>query len=72
MTDRCECWKCAEDRALSALAAGDYGQYAREICVFRVCEHCGNKRCPHVQDHRLACTHSNDIEPGMIGRFIHA
>jgi hypothetical protein len=23
------------------------------------CEICGNKRCPHHTDHRLACTNSN-------------
>lgn len=30
-----------------------------------VCPSCGNKRCPHVSDHRLACTDSN--EPGQEG-----
>ena len=30
-----------------------------------VCEICGNKRCPHHSDHRLACTNSN--EPGQAG-----
>jgi hypothetical protein len=30
-----------------------------------LCEHCGNKRCPHASDHRLACTNSN--EPGQPG-----
>ena len=29
------------------------------------CEICGNKRCPHHTDHRLACTGSN--EPGQPG-----
>ena len=29
------------------------------------CEICGNKRCPHHSDHRLACTNSN--EPGQPG-----
>lgn len=29
------------------------------------CPICGNKRCPHASDHRLACTHSN--EPGQQG-----
>ena len=24
-----------------------------------LCEHCGNKRCPHASDHHLACTGSN-------------
>lgn len=30
-----------------------------------LCENCGNKRCPHASDHRLACTGSND--PGQDG-----
>lgn len=30
-----------------------------------VCETCGNKRCPHSTDHRLACTGSNEgNQPG--------
>jgi hypothetical protein len=30
-----------------------------------LCGTCGNKRCPHATDHRLACTGSN--EPGQLG-----
>lgn len=30
-----------------------------------VCEKCGNKRCPHANNHRNACTNSN--EPGQSG-----
>ena len=33
---------------------------------FVVCSECGNKRCPHANDHRNACTGSN--EPGQEGR----
>lgn len=32
---------------------------------FVVCPGCGNKRCPHANDHRNACTGSND--PGQEG-----
>lgn len=32
---------------------------------FVVCPECGNKRCPHANDHRKACTGSN--EPGQEG-----
>ena len=32
---------------------------------FVVCPECGNKRCPHANDHRNACTGSN--EPGREG-----
>lgn len=31
-----------------------------------VCEKCGNKRCPHAQNHEYSCTNSN--EPGQVGR----
>lgn len=30
-----------------------------------LCRTCGNKRCPHANDHELACTNSN--EPGQPG-----
>lgn len=30
-----------------------------------LCPDCGNKRCPHATDHRLACTNSN--ERGQMG-----
>lgn len=30
-----------------------------------LCPTCGNKRCPHANDHRHACTDSN--EPGQLG-----
>ncbi|QIY77722.1 hypothetical protein [Chromobacterium violaceum] len=32
-----------------------------------LCPVCGNKRCPHANDHRNACTGSN--EPGQVGSF---
>ncbi|ECO5948678.1 hypothetical protein G4F23_002975 [Salmonella enterica] len=32
---------------------------------FVVCHECGNKRCPHANDHRNSCTGSN--EPGQEG-----
>lgn len=32
---------------------------------FMPCSICGNKRCPHATDHRLACTDSNTSgQPG--------
>lgn len=34
---------------------------------FVVCSICGNKRCPHATDHRLACTGSN--KSGQPGSF---
>jgi hypothetical protein len=30
-----------------------------------LCELCGNKRCPHANDHQNACTKSNEVgQPG--------
>lgn len=44
----CHCQQCHVDRGDSM------------IRMF-VCDICGNKRCPHATDHRLACTNSNDV-----------
>lgn len=51
---RCDCWRCAKEREDDPL------QRKMHLCPI-----CGNKRCPHASDHRLACTGSN--EPGQDG-----
>lgn len=52
MGERCECWKCCEERG-------------EQIWHMIVCGTCGNKRCPHAADHDLDCTGSNDAgQPG--------
>jgi ribosomal protein L32 len=48
----CGCLRCIQDR----------GHIAMHMVV---CSTCGNKRCPHANDHRNACTNSN--EPGQPG-----
>ncbi len=50
----CECRKCLIERA-------DLVRLRNMI----VCESCGNKRCPHAENHDFECTRSN--EPGQIG-----
>lgn len=30
-----------------------------------LCPRCGNKRCPKAEDHRFACTNSNEL--GQVG-----
>lgn len=50
----CGCWRCAVARNEGDRAA-----------IMRLCPICGNKRCPHVSDHELVCTGSND--PGQEG-----
>jgi hypothetical protein len=66
----CECHRCTREKteaARNAPANVDSG-----VDVFFgirskmiLCPICGNKRCPHASDHRLACTNSND--PGQPG-----
>jgi hypothetical protein len=56
---KCDCRHCIRER-------GDtIGGLPREVCEFIACAVCGNKRCPHANDHRNACTNSN--EPGQSG-----
>lgn len=67
----CGCIKCTEARL--ALARSNPTPGAASISIWLpdvpgwryACELCGNKRCPHYTDHRLACTNSN--EPGQAG-----
>ena len=53
----CGCHKCNEGVTINGIPFAS----ARMI----LCPTCGNKRCPHASDHRLACTDSN--EPGQAG-----
>lgn len=54
--------------ALTAKAPACWCQTCRPHSVemrMILCPTCGNKRCPHANDHRNACTGSN--EPGQAG-----
>lgn len=58
----CDCYACSVAAAKAdpvSLAGHPFGHplLARMI----LCETCGNKRCPHAANHRLACTDSNDV-----------
>lgn len=59
-TEPCECRHCVReaDKDLSLFER-------REVCRMILCMKCGNKRCPHANDHRNECTGSN--EPGQPG-----
>lgn len=48
----CNCWRCHEERG-------------EAIMTMIVCAKCGNKRCPHANDHDNDCTGSNDT--GQVG-----
>lgn len=51
---QCNCRRCIRERA-----------DPNAMVVFVTCKTCGNKRCPRANDHRHACTGSN--EPGQKG-----
>lgn len=53
----CWCHKCNEGKTVNGVPFS----MTRMI----LCPDCGNKRCPHASDHRLACTNSNDS--GQLG-----
>lgn len=66
----CECSGCIATAAICAELTLDCRCRAcRPVTMtdmrFVVCPDCGNKRCPHANDHRNACTGSN--EPGQEG-----
>lgn len=61
----CGCLTC-QDARRQQLDPGDARRFPGSDTHFRfACEICGNKRCPHHTDHRLACTNSNKSgQPG--------
>lgn len=58
--DECGCYRCLEERDK------DLPFFEREVNRGMIlCPICGNKRCPHGTDHKLACTNSNSSgQPG--------
>lgn len=68
LREKCGCYRCqaeiAEREAEEQPTAGPAFFSIRMARMF-LCPICGNKRCPHATDHRLACTGSN--EPGQPG-----
>ena len=61
--ERCGCRACMRARGDGQV----FGQvfWPQEMLQMTVCATCGNKRCPHANDHRHDCTNSN--EPGQPG-----
>lgn len=60
--DACHCHKCIEARG--ERAPGDR-LFPLSSSRMIVCSKCGNKRCPHANDHRNECTNSNATgQPG--------
>ena len=62
-TPPCYCITCHDEWARVHEPSGS--RILGDALVRFACEVCGNKRCPHHTDHRLACTNSN--EPGQPG-----
>jgi hypothetical protein len=60
-TKPCECRACLKGKTVDT----GFGPMPVEMTRMIVCATCGNKRCPHANDHRNACTNSN--EPGQPG-----
>ena len=56
-TKTCWCHACNKDRT--------FGGFPYAMTTMILCPTCGNKRCPRANDHRHACTESN--EPGQPG-----
>ncbi len=61
----CRCIRCLEANPNPEMTS----MFGQDVPVhrmyFHACTTCGNKRCPHSDDHRNACTGSN--EPGQKG-----
>lgn len=61
----CECLRCTKERTPVIHIGEDRFEMPVELTRMFVCDTCGNKRCPHSDDHRNTCTRSN--EPGQPG-----
>ena len=56
----CQCHTCIKKRDEGkSFFDREYGR------TFIVCPNCGNKRCPHANNHENQCTNSNEI--GQVG-----
>ena len=61
----CGCYRCTEALVATTPDPNPYPIGDSRLQRYFLCAICGNKRCPHATDHRLACTASND--PGQKG-----
>jgi hypothetical protein len=61
MGDECQCRSCLKGKTVES----GFGPIPIEMARMILCAKCGNKRCPHANDHRNECTGSN--EPGQAG-----
>lgn len=64
----CRCFRCTKELVEREPPTPEqllFGRIDVRMATMFLCATCGNKRCPHAADHRLACTHSN--APGQKG-----
>lgn len=63
----CHCLRCDTERwdETRAASTDPFASYPPDCLRMYVCVNCGNKRCPQSDDHRNACSGSN--EPGQLG-----
>ena len=61
--ENCKCLRCTREKDGEVEIVGVLVPV--EMTRMFLCATCGNKRCPHSDDHRNACTNSN--EPGQVG-----
>jgi hypothetical protein len=59
----CGCLRCAEGLEATIMIMGV--SFPMAATRMFVCDTCGNKRCPHSDDHRNPCSGSNS--PGQPG-----
>lgn len=63
---QCKCHRCTKEEIVrNPLPPERSGLFDTRRAMMILCDQCGNKRCPHANDHRNECTHSN--EPGQKG-----
>lgn len=61
--DDCGCLRCRGERGEGQTILGIW--FGPDALQMILCEICGNKRCPHANDHRHDCTNSNERgQPG--------
>jgi hypothetical protein len=59
--ENCQCRTCIRERD------DGKGFISLEFSQMILCSICGNKRCPHANDHKNECTNSNDV--GQLGSY---
>jgi hypothetical protein len=52
----CNCRQCRRDRNEMSSSG-----FPIEMAMMIVCDICGNKRCPHAENHKYKCTNSNEL-----------